>query len=137
MAKKLMVGTIVVFVFVFIFDWVFHGMLLKGMYQQTADLWRPESDMKKYMVWMLLSQLLFALFMCINFARAHECKGIAGGVQFGLAIGGILAAMNIGMYAYLPLPSLALPLIWTIAGFAQTIGIGVILALFCCRQKEA
>lgn len=140
MAKKLTVATIVVFIFIFIYEWVFHGMLLKGIYEQTPELWRSQAEMGSYMKFMILGQLLFALFMCLEFSRNHQCTGVAGGAKFGFYIGGLFAAMNIGMYAWMPLPSLQLPILWSVGAMIQTILIGIILALFCCRKcdkKEA
>ena len=33
-----------VFLFIFFYEWIFHGVVLKETYLQTANLWRPESD---------------------------------------------------------------------------------------------
>jgi hypothetical protein len=58
--KRLLISIISCFVFVFVYEFVFHGILLKSMYQATIEAWRPESEMMQYMPFAAFSQFWFA-----------------------------------------------------------------------------
>ena len=123
---------IVVFIAVFAFDFLVHGFLLKQAYSDTASLWRPEAEYKFPV--MLLSQFLFALFFTYLYTRHHEQKGIGEGVRFGTYIGLILAAIEIGKYAYMPVP-LFLPLAWAGTQFLKSVIIGMICSLMLQKSS--
>ena len=46
MAKKLLIGTVAVFITWEILDFVIHNLILMDSYAATAHLWRPEGEMK-------------------------------------------------------------------------------------------
>jgi len=55
-AKKFILASIVVTIFIMAFDFLFHGMLMASSYEQTASLWRPHEVMNSFMIWMILGQ---------------------------------------------------------------------------------
>lgn len=55
--KRLLLSCVVAFVFMCAFDFVFHGILLKGTYAATANLWRSETEMMRHMGWLIAGQL--------------------------------------------------------------------------------
>jgi hypothetical protein len=58
-----------------------------------------------------------------------------GGVRFGLWIGLILGACSIGAYAYLPLPSMQIPIMWAVAEVLRAGGVGAVLGLVFCEKS--
>lgn len=46
MAKKIVLSIVVVFVGWGVLDFLIHEVLLKGAYEDTMQLWRPEAEMK-------------------------------------------------------------------------------------------
>jgi hypothetical protein len=58
------------FVFVFAFEFVVHGVLLKGMYVETAHLWRSESDSK--MQFILMGQIVFSGVTAFLFTKVCD-----------------------------------------------------------------
>ena len=72
--KRYALSSAFVFLFVFVFEFLFHGGLLKGIYQETAHLWRPEGEHK--MLFILMSQLGFAVMVSFIFTLHYEGKGI-------------------------------------------------------------
>ncbi len=125
--KKLVISIGAAFAAVFVFDWIYHGMLLKGMYEGTAQLWRPEAEMKSFCAWMAAGQEVLAIAYVLLFRKGYENKGVSEGVRFGLYMGGFMAGPSLGMYAYMPIP-LALALAWVVGGFLQAIAVGVALS---------
>jgi hypothetical protein len=125
--KRFALSTIAVFVTIFVTDFVIHGMLLKGMYAETAQLWRPESEMGKYMPIMMLSQLLFAAAITYVFPKGYEKKGLGEGVRYGICLFALFGAHTLGMIAWLPI-TVSLLVAW-IAGWAvQAVSTGVVVA---------
>jgi len=124
--KRYILSAIAVFVAVFLFDFLVHGMLLKDLYTQTASLWRPEAEHK--MIFMFMSQLAFAVILTFIFTRNYEDKGLGEGLRFGLYMGLLLATIDLGTYCYMPIP-LALTLSWVAASIGRGIIAGIVLSL--------
>lgn len=123
--KKLGITTIAVFAAYWITNFLIHGVLLKNQYQETAHLWRPESEMQQYRVPMILGQFLTALFFSMIFVHGYKGKGPIEGVRYGLLMGGVFTAGNLIMYAVAPWP-LNLVVAWSVASIAQSVLLGVI-----------
>ena len=122
--KRLLLTIVVAFVVVFAVDFIYHGILLKGIYNETASLWRSELAMRSMMQWMLLGQALLAVMYVLIFRKGYEGKGVAEGVRFGLYLGAFMAAPNFGWYTVLPIP-FTLALLWILGCFIQAIAVGV------------
>src|SRR2546426_8412835 len=84
--KRLLWAFLAVFVFIFAFEWVFHGILLKDAYAQTMSLWRPETEMMGYFHWLVLGQAVIALAFVLLFARGFTGRGVAGGARVGAMV---------------------------------------------------
>ncbi|MEZ5405570.1 MAG: hypothetical protein R3F23_05140 [Verrucomicrobiia bacterium] len=114
--KAFILAFVGVFIFVFAYDWVFHGIILKDAYAATMALWRPEAEMASYFKWIVVGQALSAFAITILVARA------AFGPKCGLGIGGlvglVVVAGNLIGYAVQPIPA-NLTLAWSISAVIQ------------------
>lgn len=124
--KRYVIAVIAVFIFVFLYEYLLHGMLLTDLYEQTKNLWRPENEHN--MAFIIASQLGFAIMMTYIFTCNYEAKGIGEGVRYGLYIGLLLGAIDLGTYCYMPIP-LTLTLSWVGGSIVKGLGSGVVLAL--------
>jgi len=124
--KRYVISSFVLFVFVFLYEFLVHGFLLSDIYMQTAQLWRSEEDYK--MIFTLISQLGFSAVLAYIFTLNYEGRGIGEGIRFGLCIGMLLGAIEIGKYGYMPIP-MVLMLSWVLAALLIGLGSGVILSL--------
>ena len=79
--KRLLLTALAVFVFIFAYEWVFHGILLKDTYGMTPSLWRPQTEMMQHFHWLVLGQAVIALMFTVLFAQGFA----AGGVEIGRA----------------------------------------------------
>ena len=121
--KQRLIATIVITVAWVILDIIIHGNLLMGLYEQTAQLWRPENEMMPVFINIisLVSALLFVFIYCQLVKDKNRSKGIKLGVISGLLIGTLC---GLGSYAYMPIP-MSLAIGWlvthtvkfTVAGF--------------------
>ena len=125
--KRYIISSIVVAAFVFVYDWIFHGMCMKDIYMATAYLWRPKEVMMQYMPWMTLGQVSFAFIFSYIFLKGYENKGIMEGVRYGLLIGLLFVPATLIDYAVLPYPP-KLIIYWDIGTFIELSLAGVILA---------
>lgn len=112
------IGAIIAtFLFIFGYDFVFHGLYMGEAYAATASLWRPEADMPQYMLHMSIGQALIALGIVWVVFRT-ERGGWAAGMITGLTIAVISAGGNAIMFAVQPLPS-DMVCSWIFSGFIQ------------------
>ncbi len=112
--KRAFIATLVMFAFVWISDFVIHGLILGNRYMETAHLWRPEQEMREMFGWMLVGQLLIAKYFTLIFAKGYEGGGMAEGARFGLLMGPLMIAPLFVQYAVSPLPQ---DILWSWVGF--------------------
>jgi hypothetical protein len=126
------VSVIVAFVVLWLFEWVFHGMLLMPIYAETASLWRPYEQMGDYFYITLIRVLVMAMIFTKFYKYACQscsscyCAGIAVGLKLGVLIG----IIHFGSYAYMPIP-LTLAVYWLVGGIVQGVLTGLALAFTC------
>ncbi len=73
--KKIVLAALAAFVVVFGFEFLWHGFLMKGMYEATMSVWRPGLECN--ILVMLASQFLFALALAVGYsclAKHLQCK---------------------------------------------------------------
>ncbi len=130
--RRFVVSFFVVFVFIFVYEWVLHGMLLDPIYQKTAELWRPEAEIINYFHWMLVGQFCIAVFFCLLMHRMYQHSGIQEAMGIGLLLGLFLSAPNLIMYAVTPYP-ITLVIFWVLGGCIELVGAAVLFALIYRR----
>lgn len=129
--KRCLMASVAVFVVVYLLEFLIHGKLLHGIYQETASLWRPEAEMMGMMWLMWIGYLIMApLFVYLFSKGVEEGKGMMGqGVRFGLIIGLFVSGpMSLGWYAILPIPTI-LAFYWFVAGMVEFIAAGLVTGL--------
>jgi hypothetical protein len=84
---RYVLGSIVVFVFFLVIEWIFHGVIMSGWYREVLQLHRPDAYTGIYLIWMLVGFLILAFGYCFIFTKGYENKGIAEGYRYGLYIG--------------------------------------------------
>ncbi|MDP9127829.1 MAG: hypothetical protein M3N08_06195 [Pseudomonadota bacterium] len=137
------VASFAVFLVIFAFEAVFHGVLMMPHYQATASMWRPPADMQAHMAFGLVRQIGTALvFTCLfgcllKQSECAECP-IKKGAKLGLKIGLILGLAQFGSYAWLPFPDLQIPVMWlvgnTVLGALMGMAAGAVFKIM--KKKE-
>ncbi len=139
-AKYVLMATIATFILIFLFEWLFHGILMMPDYEATAELWRDEQGMRELFHFSLISQFLRAMAIASLFCwiTKNDCDSlsIATGVKIGLLIGLLSGAGMLGSYAYTPIP-LDMAIKWFIGEIVLGVIIGAMLAgAACCVCKK-
>ncbi len=112
MKNKRVLASVAVLVLFLIMDYVLHGILLSGLYAETAPLWRSADTLRglAWIIWVVDAAMAFLLVWL--FAKGWEAgkPWLGQGVRFGLVLGLIFSLpMGFSMYAMMPIPfSLAL-----------------------------
>lgn len=125
MAKKIATATIAVFVLWFVLDFIIHGVVLKGAYQATAHLWRPEHEMKLWLIDVvtLLTALVFTGMYASFVSPKSARRGFWFGFLFGVTSG---LGMGYGSFAVMPIPYF-LALTWFLGSLLECTLAGLIV----------
>ena len=101
--KNLLIGTVAVFIAWMAMDFLFHGNLLKGLYEETASLWRPPAEMKMGVnaLVVLITAAMFTAIYVLLIANKGVGTGLLYGLFYGIAVG---AGAGFGTFSFMPLP---------------------------------
>jgi len=128
--KRLLLTALAVFVFIFAYEWVFHGILLKDTYGMTPSLWRPQTEMMQHFHWLVLGQAVIALMFTVLFAQGFAAGGVSAGIKLGIIVGLLRLGLDLITYAVQPLPA-KLIVFWFVGGLIEAAVTGAIAgALF-------
>lgn len=123
--KRFVPATIAAFVFVFFYEFLVHGYLMMGFYEQTAEVWRPEEESNMFV--MFISQLLFAAALAFFYPIVgldDECKKA---LPFGVGLGLVMAMPELSTYGYLPIP-ITISLLWALIAFMKALAASYIVS---------
>ena len=128
--KRFISASIAVFLFIFFYDWVFHGIYLRDLYMQTQNIWRPETEMTQYFGWVVGGQALLSVIFCAIFLKGYENRGIFEGVRYGFLIALLMTGPMLIMYAVQPIP-IELLCNWVVGELIQyTVAGGLLAAIY-------
>ncbi|MCX6625702.1 MAG: hypothetical protein NTY38_32495 [Acidobacteria bacterium] len=125
--KRFVIASLTVCVSAIVLDTIIHGVILRGAYEATKSVWRPDMESKVWIFWLI--NLIVSFPFTYLFVKGYEGKGIMEGARFG-AVMGVYAAvpMAYGMYTLLPVPySMAAQ--WFAYGVIEIILLGMVAAL--------
>lgn len=127
--KRWLIGSLVVFVFFFFYEFLLHGVLMEAEYLKIAAIARPEADMLSHFYFIPIGELIMAFFFCLIFTKGYENKGIMEGVRYGL-----LVSIGFGMssfliqYAVYPYP-FSMIIWWTVGSVVEMVLAGILISL--------
>ena len=124
--KRLLIAVAAAFAFVFVTDFLIHGVWLRPDYAASHSLWRPDPEMESHIPWMMAGQFLAAASFVILWAIGCAERGTVGGAcLYGLLMGLFFQADTLILYAVMPLPP-ELAAKWFVSGLIQTVLLGVV-----------
>jgi hypothetical protein len=133
MRKKIVVGSAAVFLLACATEYAVNAYLMKGEYQQVAQLWRTPEETKFGVL--LVSQLFFAFFFTLIFSKGYHGKGIVEGIRFGIFVALMMMVPAAYItYATMPVPY-ALALKRFLYGILQFVLYGITLALIFRKES--
>ncbi len=138
--KCFVVPAFMVFATIFVFEWAFHGVLMKEEYEATASMWRSMEGMSSLMYICLIRQFVTACIItclyCCVMQSSCENKCPVKSITFGFKIGLLLGITQFGSYAWMPFPDMSIPLAWLAGNTLLGMIIGAVLCRVC-KKKPA
>ena len=127
--KKWVIASLVIFVVDQVLSILFHSVIMIGVYEATAHLWRPMEEMGRLMWMGWVSGLIWSFLFVFVFAKGYEGKGLLEGVRFGLLIGVFFGLpMSLGTYMSMPITG-GIATAWLIYTVVDTIILGILAAV--------
>src|SRR5438045_9707992 len=124
--KKFFIAFIAAFIFIFLWGWLYNGVVLKGVFAEAESLFRPRDEMMGLFHWIVIGQAGLALSFVMIYASGFAGGGIAAGVRLGIMLEILAVSARCAIYATQPFPAKLLVLA-SIGGFIEMIGTGVIV----------
>jgi len=125
--KRFIVAFIAAYVFMFFWGWLLNGVLLKDIYAQTPNLWRPQSEMMSLFHWIIIGQALVIFAFVMIYASGFAGGGVIAGIRLGILLEIAAIGMRMGIYAIQPFPG-KLIVYGSISGLIEMIIVGAIVA---------
>ena len=101
--KKFILAFIAAYIFLFVWGWLVNGILLKDVYAETPNLWRPQSEMMSLFHWILLGQALIVFAFVMIYVSGFAGGGVIAGVRLGILLEIAAIGMRLGFYAVQPI----------------------------------
>ena len=101
--KRGFIAFLIAFVFMFFFGFVWHGMLMKPIYQATASLWRSEADFNSHFLILILGQAVVAFAFTGLYVSKIGVNSAGVGFGYGIVLGILACGVNIIRFAVEPL----------------------------------
>jgi hypothetical protein len=124
--KRFIVAFIAAYIFIFFWGWLLSGVLLKDIYAQTQNLWRPQSETMSLFHWIIIGQALLVLAFVMIYASGFAGGGVAAGVRLGIMLEIAAIGMRLVLYAVQPFPG-KLIIYGSVSGLIEMIIVGAIV----------
>ena len=69
--KQWALATVAAFVAMSVIEYLVHGVMLSGWYQQYPNYWRSPEDMMSNMHWLYIGHVLFAALFSYMYTRGY------------------------------------------------------------------
>jgi len=121
--KKFFFAFIAAWIFIFMFGWFFHAVLLKDTYAALPQgFQRSDTDFKSHFGWLVAGQPVFAFMITLIFASG----GVGGGVKLGIMVAFLGIGTHLIAYAVQPFPG-NLMVYWSIGALVEMAIVGAIV----------
>ena len=124
--KRFTIAFIAAYIFLFVWGWLFNGVLLKDIYAQTPNLWRTQTEMLSFFHWILIGQALIVFAFLMIYVAGFACGGVFAGIRLGILLEIAAIGMRMGVYAVQPFPGKLL-IYASIGGLVEMIITGAIV----------
>ena len=94
---------VVAFIFIFLFGYVWHAVLMKPAYLETSTLWRTDADFQSHFWVLILGHLVIAFAFTGLYISQIGKNGVGNGVGYGIVIGMLCSGVNLIRFATEPL----------------------------------
>lgn len=139
-SKKFWLCFIATFIFLALFEWVWHMQVMAGDYRDTAVMWRPAHEMKLWLFYLAdaIKAFAFTFLILAAMRTARWIDALSAGVKLGLlCVAGAIVAWNT-----MPFATMNVPVKWGVGGFIEAVLAAVVIHLVnscvckTCEKKK-
>lgn len=128
--KKFFIAFVAAFGFLFLFGFLWYGMLMHGAHQEVPALFRDESEFKQHFLWLVLGHIVMAFFLTLLCARYVPAGGAGACALLGLWVALIYEGPHLITFAVQPITTKIL-CGWIVGSLIQFIvACGIIGAIY-------
>jgi len=132
MVKQIVWSSLAILITWLSFDLLLHRLLLKSIYDASANFWRPMDKLNIPLIYFVMFVLVGTFVLIYGFLI--EQKSLTVGIKFGALFGLALSiSAGFGTYIHMPIP-LRLAWAWFLGGLIKAILAGVIVGLLIKRN---
>lgn len=131
---RFLIAVAVVAVFLFFFEWTFHGMCMTAIYEQDPGWMRDPGGTLERVRWLFTGIVLMAIGFVLVWAMGFGGRGVFLGLIYGLALAVMAAGGQLLGYFSQPIPE-AVIVRWVPAAFVE-LGLAGILTALIYRPKK-
>jgi hypothetical protein len=124
--KRFITAFIAAYIFLFVWGWLFNGVLLKDVYAERPNLWRSQSEMMSLFHWIIIGQALVVFAFVTIYASGFAGGGVIAGIRLGILLEIAAIGMRLGFYAVQPIPG-KLILYGSVGGLIEMIIVGAMV----------
>jgi hypothetical protein len=125
--KRLFGAFIAAFIFTFLFEWLLHGVILRGNEAALPQgLARTPADFQSHFPWVVVGEAIMIFIFTMIYARGFAAGSVRAGVGLGIMFGMIYTGANLISYGAQPFPG-DLITWYSIAGLIEYVGVGAIV----------
>jgi hypothetical protein len=124
--KRFILAFVAAYIFIFLWGWLLNGVLLRDIYLQTPNLWRPQSETMSLFHWIIIGQALVVFAFVMIYASGFAGGGVRAGIQLGIMLELAAIGMRLAIYAVQPFPG-KLILYGSVSGLIEMIIVGAIV----------
>jgi hypothetical protein len=117
---------IAAFVVIFLFEFLWHGMLMKSAYMEVPSMWRPEAELNSRFPLLILGQLGIAFAFTGLYVSKVGVNSAATGAGYGIVIGILCVGGDLIRFAVEPLTTKILWM-WIAGGLIEFAIVGAII----------
>lgn len=101
--QRFFIAFIAAFIFLFVFGFLWYGVLMEGAHRAVPTLLRPESDFKSHFGWLIVGHIVMAFFFTLLCVRYVPSGGGSAASTLGILVGLAYAGPHLISFAVQPL----------------------------------
>jgi Na+/H+ antiporter NhaC len=101
--KRGVIAFVGAFVFIFAFGFVWHGILMKDAYAETAALWRTDPDFNSHFWLLILGHVVLAFAFTGLYVSKVGVQSAGTGFGYGIVFGIFFVGLDLIRFAVEPL----------------------------------
>jgi hypothetical protein len=124
--KRFLIAFVAAYIFMFVWGWLLNGVVLKDVYAETPNIFRPQAEMMSLFHWILIGQAVLILAFVLIYASGFAGGGVMAGIRLGILLEVAAIGSRMAIYAVQPFPGKLL-VYGTLSGLVEMAVVGAVV----------